>query len=66
MGEPSCPDSTGVRGHNRSLVPVDGMQLRPLDHDFRLHGIVPSVAFVTDFPEHESDTCCRGYVCICN
>lgn len=27
-------EPTGVRGHNRSLVPVDGPQLH---HDFHLH-----------------------------
>ncbi len=40
VGETSCPVSTGVRGHNRSLVPVDGAQLQASDHDFHLHGIV--------------------------
>ena len=48
LSEPSCPVSTGVHGHNHSLVPVDGPQLQALDHDFHLHGIVPSVAFVID------------------
>ena len=61
VGEPSCPVSTGVRGHNRSLLPVHGPQLQALDHDFHLHGIVPSVAFVIDLPEHESDTFFRGH-----
>ena len=44
-GEPDCPISTGVRGHNRSLASLDGPQLLSLDHDFHVHGIVPSVAF---------------------
>ena len=48
VGEPACPVSTGVRGHNRSLVPLHGPQLQALDHDFHLHGIVPSVAFFVD------------------
>ena len=41
----------GVRGHNRSLVPLDGPTLLALDHDFYVHGIVPSVAFFVDIPE---------------
>ena len=47
VGEPACPVSTGVRGHNRSLVSVHGPQLQALDHDFHLYGIVPSVAFLS-------------------
>ena len=66
MGEPSCPVSTGVRGHNRSLVNVDGPQLQALDHDFHLHGIVPSVAFVIDLPDQESDSFFRGHVFVTN
>ena len=61
VGEPNCPISTGVRGHNRSLVPATGPQLQALDHDFHLHGIVPSVAFVIDIPERVSDTFYRGH-----
>ena len=49
MGEPDCPVSTGVRGHNRSLVPLDGPTLLTLDHDFHVHRIVPSVAFLLTF-----------------
>ena len=55
VGEPNCPISTGVRGHNRSLVCSDS-QLVALDHDFHVHGIVPSVAFVVDIPENVSDS----------
>ena len=61
VGEPSCPVSTGVCGHNRSLVPVNGPQLQALDHDFHLHGIVPSVSFVIDLPEQVSDSFFRGH-----
>ena len=49
VGEPDCPVSTGVRGHNRSLVPLDGPTLLALDHDFHVHGSVPSVAFLLTF-----------------
>ena len=49
VGEPDCPISTRVRGHNCSLVSLDGPQLLALDHDFHAHGIIPSVAF---FFEH--------------
>ena len=28
VGEPDCPVSTGVRGHNRSIVPIDAPQVR--------------------------------------
>ena len=66
VGEPSCPVSTGVWGHNRSLVNVDGPQLQVLDHDFHLHGIVPSVAFVIDLPDQESDSFFRGHVFVTN
>lgn len=60
VGEPHCPVSTGVRGHNRSLVPLNGPQVRALDHDFHINGIVPSVAFFVDVPENASDTFFRG------
>ena len=56
VGEPACPVSTGVRGHNRSLVPLHGPRLQALDHDFHLHGIVPSVAFFVNVPEDPSDS----------
>ena len=45
VGEPDCPVSTRVRGHNQSLVPLNGSTLLALDHDFHGHEIVPSVAF---------------------
>ena len=55
VGEPKCPISTGVHGHNRSLV-CSGSQLLALDHDFYIHGIVPSVAFFIDIPECAFDS----------
>ena len=54
------PVATGVRGHNRSLVPLDGPQLVALDHDFHINGIVPSVTFVVDVPEKPSDSFFNG------
>ena len=36
VGAPDCPISAGVRGHNRSLVSLDGPQLLSLDHDFHI------------------------------
>lgn len=40
--------------------------MQALDHDFHLHGIVPSVAFVIDIPEHEPDTFFRGHAFVTN
>ena len=59
VGEPRCPISTGVRGHNRSLV-CSNSKLVALDHDFHVYGIVRSVAFVVDIPENVSDSFFRG------
>ncbi len=52
VGEPDLPISTGVRGHNRSLVLTRGSRLEALDHDFHIHGIVPSVALFVDTPDN--------------
>ena len=60
VGEPHCPVSTGVCGHNKSLVPLSGCQVQALDHDFHIYGIVPSVAFFIDVPENVSDYFFRG------
>ena len=64
VGEPQCPVSTGVRGHNRSMV-VGGTlmnQLKALDHDFHVAGIVPSVAFFPEVPSHARDSFFSGSV----
>ena len=66
VGEPSCPVSTGVRGHNRSLVPLHGPQLEALDHDFHVHGIVPSVAFIINVPIMETDSFYSGQAFVTN
>jgi len=42
IGEPGSSTSTGVRAHNKSLIPK-GAKLSALDHDFHIHGAVPSV-----------------------
>ena len=66
VGGPDCFISTGVRGHNRSLVPLNGHQLQALDHDFHLFGIVPSVAFFIDVPDNASDSFFRGATFVTN
>ena len=64
VGEPGKPQATGVRGHNRSLAPVDGPILGALDHDFHLAGIIPSVAFILDIPSDPLDSFFNGQVLI--
>ena len=66
VGGPDCFISTGVCGHNRSLVPLNGHQLQALDHDFHLFGIVPSVAFFIDVPDNASDSFFRGATFVTN
>ena len=66
VGEPDGAVSTGVWGHNRSLVTIDGLQLQDLDHDFYVHGIVPSVAFFIDVPESNSGSFFREHAFITN
>lgn len=71
LGEPGLPISTGVWGHNRSIVPLQ-RESTPvaLDHNFHVHGIVPSVSFFVSVPEFVSDSfytgkafvCCKGKV----
>lgn len=62
VGEPGLPVSTGVRGHNRSIVPVQGNGPMALDHDFHLHGVVPSVLFSIDIPQSAHESFYRGKV----
>ena len=66
IGEPGLPVSTGVRGHNRSIVLAEGPGPSALDHDFHVHGVVPSVSFVVDIPESSHDSFYQGraYVCL--
>ena len=60
VGESNCHVSTGVHGHNRSLVPHSGSQLLALDHDFHVHGIVPSLSFFIEIPKNSSHSFYRG------
>jgi len=53
VGEPHCPISTGIKGYNKSL---NGPQNSALDHDFHIHGIIPSVSFIVDIPLSEKDS----------
>ena len=63
VGEPNSPISTGVRGHNRSLCVGSSLdQLKALDHDFHVAGIVPSVAFFPDIPKQAKDSFFSGSV----
>lgn len=66
LGEPGLPISTGVRGHNRSIVPLQ-RESAPvaLDHDFHVHGIVPSVSFFVSVPESASDSFYTGKAFVC-
>ena len=40
--------------------------MQALDHDFHVHGIVPSVAFFIDVPEDDSGTFFRGHAFVTN
>jgi len=64
VGEPHCPVSTGVRGHNKSLITVNGPQNSALDHDFHIHGIVPSVSLIVYIPLSEKDSFFQGKACV--
>lgn len=60
IGEPGKPVST-VRAHHRSLVPQN-VTLAALDHDFHVHGAVPSVLFRVEIPENSSDSFYEGTI----
>ena len=66
VGEPGLPVSSSVRGHNRSIVLADGPSPSALDHDFHVHGIVPSVAFAVKIPISPKDSfyCGKAFVCV--
>jgi hypothetical protein len=57
IGEPHQPVSTGVRGHNRSLVVANLSTLKALDHDFHV-----SVAFSPRIPSEARDSFFSGPV----
>ena len=64
VGEPRFPVSAGARGHNRSLMSVDGPQNCALDHDFHVHGIISSVSFIVDIPISAKDSFFQGKACV--
>lgn len=55
IGEPGSPTSTGVRAHNKSLIP-EGAKLSALDHDCHIHGAVPSVLLDVELPQCKDDS----------
>ena len=59
VGEPECPIAASSRSHNRSLV-LSSASLKALDHDFHIHGVVPSVAFAVNIPESVHDSFYSG------
>ncbi|XP_035678681.1 uncharacterized protein LOC118417277 [Branchiostoma floridae] len=61
LGEPGHPVSSGVRGHNKSLVPV-GTPLVALDHDWHVAGLIPSVVLLNQVPETIDGSFHRGRV----
>ena len=62
IGEPDLPILTGVRGHQRSLVPAGGSKVVALDHDFHVQGIVPSVVLFVSIPDNIYGKFYRGKV----
>lgn len=65
IGDPGATVSTGVRGHHRSLVPSSSF-LGALDHNFHVHGVVPSVSLIVSIPESSSDSFFTGQVYVGN
>lgn len=61
IGEPGKPVSTNVRAHNKSLT-LASTKLSALDHDFHIHGAIPSVMFTVDIPENHLDSFYKGSV----
>ena len=60
VGEPDLPVSSGARGYNHSIMLADGPSPTALDHDFHVHGIVPSVAFAIKIPDSPKDSFYHG------
>ena len=60
VGKPDLPVSSGARWHNHSIVLADGPSPTALDHDFHVHGIVPSVAFAIKIPDSPKDSFYHG------
>ena len=58
---------------DKAIIPVGepgcswwSTQLLAPDHDFHIHGIVPSVAFFVDIPEHSSNSFFSGQAIVTN
>ena len=64
IGEPDLPILTGVRGHQRSLVPAGGSKVVALGHDFHVQGIVPSVVLFVSIPDNIYGKFYRGKVVV--
>lgn len=62
IGKPNQPISTNVRPHNRSLVASSQQVLSAMDHDFHVHGCIPSVLFKITIPEDARDGFSKGDV----
>jgi hypothetical protein len=60
LGEPGRPVGTGVRAHSKSLTTANTQTLLALDHDFHIHGVIPSVCLVGQIPESSSDSFYHG------
>lgn len=65
VGEPDKQISSGVRAHNKSLVPAN-RSLEALDHDFHICGVVPSVCFFVNIPGSITDSFFNGEVEVVN
>ena len=65
IGEPSKPVGTGVRAHNKSLGPLDGLVPSALNHDYHIAGCVPSVVLRSEIPENASDSFFKGGIRVC-
>ena len=61
IGDPECAISTGVRSHNASLVPIHS-SLGALDHDYHVHGAVPSVTLKVETPDCVEDSFYKGQI----
>ena len=64
-GELGLSISTGVRGHNMLLVPYSCF-LGAVDHDFHIHGVVPSVCLMVQIPQPPLDSFFSGQVYVVN
>ena len=68
VGEPGTPLSTGVRGHNKSLMGVgeSASVLTAADHDWHVAGVVPSVCLKVDVPSSIDESFYTGQITVTN